>query len=121
MSDLQWADRPRDKDYRAAERYLSFGYEPAQAARLGRKLRSVSPEKHRADDVLRACGLDPLSAADPRVQRAGQRMNEGKPLPPPLVVATSRGPDLANGYHHLSLVYHYDPASPVPVLLARDF
>lgn len=118
---MEWAETPKPKDYKAADGYLRLAYEPAQAARLSRKLREAEPEEHRASDVLRACGLEPLSTDDPRVVELVKTLQAGKPLRPPLIVATSRGTELANGYHHLSIAYHSDPAGPIPIVIARDF
>jgi hypothetical protein len=71
--------------------------------------------------VLRACRLDPLSTDDPRIVELVRKLQSGLPLRPPLVVATSRGTELANGYHHLSMAYHSDAAAPIPTVVARDF
>lgn len=119
---MRWTDRPRDKDFAGAENYLQLRYPPDQAARLIRKLRSGDVEERRVDDVFRACRLDPLDGKDPRVQDVVRKhVLKGKPIPPALVVSTDRGADLANGLHHLSFVYHSDPAAPARVIVAQDF
>lgn len=119
---MDWADRPKAKNFDAAESFLSLRYEPDQAARLARKLRGGVVETRRVDDILRATDTEPLPADDPRVQDVLRKhVLKGKPMPPALVISTARGAEIANGLHHLSLAYHSDPAGPASVIVARDF
>jgi hypothetical protein len=39
----------------------------------------------------------------------------GKRLSPVLVVSTSHGGDIADGYHRVSLAYHLDPFGAIPL------
>ncbi|MHB1950175.1 MAG: hypothetical protein ACYCQK_01720 [Acidiferrobacteraceae bacterium] len=103
-----------------AGRFLALTFAPDRVQRLQKLLRHASLEPHRADDVLRAARVPPLHATDPRLAKLRGKLQNGKKLPPVLVVVTERGCVIANGDHRVSLAWHENPATPVPVAVAYD-
>lgn len=117
---LQWKDDFGPDELVAAEEYLTLLYKPKRVNRLIGALADARCVTRRADDILRAARIDPVPAKDPRVRRQVEKLNAGKQLKPVLVVCTKRGTHVANGVHRLSLAYHVEPATQVPVVIAHD-
>lgn len=117
-SDLRWLPDVVEHDYTAAEAYLSLRLDKKQAKTLVSRLRSAKVTARRANDILRACGRDPLSLDDPGVRRDLINAVSGQKLSPVLVVAGEVGPDIADGYHRVSLAYHLNPFGDVPLRIA---
>jgi len=115
LTSLKWLDDVEDKDYEAAYDYLSLRYDPPTAKDMVRSLRKAEIEHRRANDILRACGREPLSYDDPGVRRGLQKVWSGKALSPILVVSFPVGGDIADGYHRVSVTYHVDPFAMVPL------
>jgi hypothetical protein len=112
---LQWLDDVVAHDFDAALAYLSLKFDESQAATAVGHLRKAEVTRRRANDILRACGLTPLPLDDPGVRRDMLKAVSGKRLSPVLVVSTSDGGDIADGYHRVSLAYHLDPFGDVPL------
>lgn len=115
MSELAWLEDVEDKDFDAAYDYLSLRFDAATASRIVKDMRHAKLERRRANDILRACGRDPLPLDDPGVRRTLTKIMRGKPLSPILVASAHVGGDIADGYHRVSAVYHLDPFESVPL------
>jgi len=112
---LQWLDDVAAHDFDAALAYLSLKLDDKQAAAAVGRLRKAQVTHRRANDILRACSLVPLSLDDPGVRRDLFNAVSGKQLSPVLVISTDHGGDIADGYHRVSLAYHLDPFGDVPL------
>ena len=118
VSSLQWLADVADHDFAAAEAYLSLRLDEKQAKVLVSRLRSAKVTARRANDILRACGRDALPLDDPGVRRDLIKAVSGQKLSPVLMVSGEVGPDIADGYHRVSLAYHLNPFGDVPLRIA---
>jgi len=109
-----WQEKPEDKDYPAAESYLSLLAGPVGAAKLVKALRKKQPLRHyAAKDILRAANLPLLGPDDSEVATDLEKVKAGDKLSPVLLV---HGTPLwvADGYHRICASYHLDEKSEVP-------
>jgi hypothetical protein len=119
-SSLRWLADVAEHDFAAAEAYLSLRLDEKQAQTLASRLRAAKVTARRANDILRACGRDALPLDDPGVRRDLIKAVSGQKLSPVLVVSGEVGPDIADGYHRVSLAYHLDPFGEVPLRIASS-
>jgi hypothetical protein len=117
---VRWLGDVVEHDFLAAQAYLSLRLDEEQATTLVSRLRSAKVTTRRANDILRACGRDALSLEDPGVRRDLIKAVSGERLSPVLVVSGRVGPDIADGYHRVSLAYHLDPFGDVPLRIASS-
>jgi hypothetical protein len=119
-----WKKEPERGDYDAALAYLSLIYGPSRVKALVRSLRSAPLIDRSAKDLLRASGLPLLPADDPSVKEDLKKISKGKPLEPVLLVTgdMSKGVPLvvADGYHRICAVYHYDEDARVASRMAAS-
>jgi hypothetical protein len=112
-----WKTRPAAKDFEAAQHYLWLLYPAAQTKRLLHGLRSAKNVEHTAKDLLRASGLPLLPRDESHVEEDLRRLGKGKPLSPVLLVRgdMSKATPLviADGYHRICAVCHYDEDMPI--------
>ena len=108
--------RPRATTPQAA--YLSLKLDKDAVSKAVKRLRKASIGTRRANDILRAAGLDPAPLDDPGVMKDLIKVIEGVRLSPVLVLSAEDGADIADGYHRVSLVYRLDPYGEVPLKLA---
>jgi hypothetical protein len=120
VSSLPWLADVANHDFAAAEAYLSLRLDEKQAKVLVSRLRSAKVTARRANDILRACGRDALPLDDPGVRRDLIKAVSGQKLSPVLVVSGEVGPDIADGYHRVSLAYHLNPFGDVPLRIASS-
>jgi len=120
VSSLRWLVDVAEHDFAAAESYLSLRLDNKQAKTLVSRLRSAKVTTRRANDILRACGRDALPLDDPGVRRDLIKAVSGEKLSPVLVVSGEVGPDIADGYHRVSLAYHLNPFADVPLRIASS-
>ena len=116
---VHWRKDVAEHDYAAAQAYLSLRLDEQRAAAAVAGLRKAELTKRRANDILRAAGLEPASLEDPGVIKDLIRLIEGKKLSPVLVISDAGRADIADGYHRVSLVYRVDPYGEVPLRLAK--
>ena len=115
---IKWSDEVAEHDYAAAHAYLSLKLTATQARRAVARLRKAKLTSRRANDILRAAGLDAAPLDDPGVVKDMIKAIEGKALSPILMVNGADGADIADGFHRVSLVYRVDPNGAVPLKLA---
>ena len=109
-----WHQRPNPSK---AASFLSLDGD--QSPRVLAALQHAKTTYGRADDILRAAGVQPLPASDPAVQRIAHKARMGKPLWPVLLVRSRSGRSvIADGLHKLSYAWHRDPRSAVAVVEA---
>lgn len=115
---IKWAKDVAEHDYAAAQAYLSIKLPAATAEQAVSHLRKAKLTSRRANDILRAAGLAALPLDDPGVVKDLIKVIERKALSPVLVINGEDGPDIADGYHRVSLVYRLDPYGVIPLKLA---
>ena len=115
---IEWLDEVADHDYAAAEAYLSLKLDKQAVAKVLGRLRKAAVTTRRANDILRAAGLEPAPLDDPGVIKDVIKVIEGKGLSPVLVIRGEAGADIADGYHRVSMVYRLDPYGVVSLKLA---
>jgi hypothetical protein len=115
---IRWSDDVAEHDYAAARAYLSIKLGEDRAGEVVGELRKAELTKRRANDILRAAGLDPAPLEDPGVVKDLIKIVEGRGLSPVLVITGSGHADIADGFHRVSLVYRIDPYGDVPLRLA---
>jgi hypothetical protein len=114
---IRWREDVAAHDYAAAEAYLSLRFDTKRAGEVVAQLREGELGQRRANDILRAAGLDPAPLDDPGVLKDLIKIIEGKELSPVLVVSSGGRADIADGYHRVSMVYRLDPYAVVPLRL----
>ena len=117
---IRWRKDVAEHDYAAAHAYLSIGLDQQRASKIVAQLRKAKLTKRRANDILRAAGLDAAPLADPGVIKDVIKVMEGDELSPVLVVSGGDRADIADGFHRVSLVYRVDPYGEVPLRLANS-
>ena len=115
---VRWRDDVAEHDYAAAEAYLSLRFDDATVSKAVKRLRKATLTSRRANDILRAAGLDPAPLDDPGVVKDLVKVIEGDKLSPVLVVSGAERADIADGFHRVSLIYRIDPFGEVPLKLA---
>ena len=114
---LVWKRKPESEDYDGAHRYMSLLYSDVEAAKLLRALREAKTSEYPAKDLLRASDLPLLPRDEPHVDADLKRIHKGKPLPPILLIrgAMTQGVPLtvADGYHRICAICHYDANAPI--------
>jgi hypothetical protein len=118
VQSIKWLDDVADHDYDAAEAYLSLKLDVEAARKVLKRLRKAPVTRRRANDILRAAGLTAARLDDPGVMKDLVKVIQGKRLSPVLVVAGEAGPDVADGYHRVSLIYRLDPYGEIPLKVA---
>ncbi len=117
---ISWREDVAEHDYAAAESYLALRLDERRASSIVGQLRKAELTKRRANDILRAAGLDPAPLDDPGVLKDLIKIVEGKELSPVLVVSSSGRADIADGFHRVSMVYRLDPYGVVPLRMAHE-
>ena len=100
---IRWREEVADHDYASAESYLSLKLSPDVVKKAVDRLREAKLTTRRANDILRAAGLDPAPLDDPGVIKDVIKVIQGKELSPVLVVGGAGQADIADGYHRVSL------------------
>jgi hypothetical protein len=115
---IKWLKDVAEHDYAAAESYVSLKLSSGAAAKAVERLRKAKVTTRRANDILRAAGLDPAPFDDPGVVKDLLKVIQRRPLSPVLVLGGDGHSDIADGFHRVSLVYRLDPYGTVPLKLA---
>lgn len=119
---IRWLQEPEDKDYGAAESFLSLIVEPKRLGKLIDSLRKAPRGEWRAKDLLRAAELPAMKPkASLEVDEKLKKVKQGDAISPILLVGGLR-PALmiADGYHRVSAAYwvHEDVLVPGRLLWA---
>jgi hypothetical protein len=114
---IRWLEDVAEHDYAAALAYLSLRLDEQRASKLISRLRKAALTTRRANDILRAAGLDPAPLDDPGVIKDLIKVIEGQKLSPVLLIRDADRADIADGFHRVSLVYRIDPYGEVPLRL----
>jgi len=112
----RWRKEPEERDYPAAESYLSLTDSVTRSARLVSALRKVESVKFAAKDIFRASGLSMLGVSNTHVRRDQKKITSGKAISPLLLVRDRANGKvvIADGYHRLCAVYTFDEDAQIP-------
>lgn len=115
-TDIKWLPEPEDKDYPAAQSYLSLLHTETETIGLVKKLKDAKVTQFKAKDIFRASGLSLLGISNTHVTRDQQKIKEGKGLSPLLLVRDAQNGKviIADGYHRLCAVYSFDEDQMIP-------
>lgn len=115
-ANITWLAEPEEKNYPAAESYLSLVFDPKRVSELVQQLRQASMSEFKAKDIFRASGLSLLGVSNSHVEKDLKKIEDGKSLSPILLV---RDPlhgkvIIADGYHRVCAVYALDEDAFIP-------
>jgi hypothetical protein len=114
--EIKWLSDPEDKDYPAAESYLSLLHSPTEVIGLIKKLKEAKVSKFAAKDIFRASGLSLLGVSNSHVEKDQKKIKDSLPLSPLLLVRDIQNSKLiiADGYHRLCAVYTFNEDEEIP-------
>lgn len=118
--EIKWLPEPEEKDYPAAQSYLTLLYEGKEARGLVKKLRKAPVTTFMAKDIFRASGLSLLGISNTHIEMDRKKIKDGKALSPILLVRDAKNGKvvIADGYHRLCAVYalHEDECIPCKIV-----
>jgi hypothetical protein len=116
----RWLDEPEQKDYTAAESYLSLLLSSERLREALALLRAAPEGRWRAKDVLRAAQLPLLKRKQSsEVASKLKHIADGTAISPILLIHDGRGRvQIADGYHRACAAYIVDEDTQVPGRLA---
>jgi hypothetical protein len=116
----KWLGEPQEKDYAAADSYLSLLLAPDQLRETVALLRQAPSGAWRAKDILRAAGLPLLKRKQSNeVAEKLEHMAAGTPISPILLIHDGRGRlEIADGCHRVCAAYLVNEDTEVPGRLA---
>lgn len=115
-TEIKWLSEPEEKDYPAAESYLSLLYDSQQVEDIVAKLRKQTMTKFKAKDIFRASGLSLLGVSNSHVEKDRKKIHVGMHLSPVLLVRDQKNGKviIADGYHRLCAVYSFNEDEWIP-------
>lgn len=113
---IRWLDEPAEKDYTAAESFLSMLVAPSRPAAVIADLRQAPAGRWLAKDILRAAGLPPWKPKQStEVTEQLEKIKAHRSISPVLLVGGLREYlVIADGYHRVSAAFRVDEDAPVP-------
>lgn len=111
--EISWRDGVDAHDYPAAFEYLSLTYPVHIAEATVENLRRECMRTFKAKDIIRASGLPLLPKTNVHVGTDLRKVKKGASLSPILLVR-GRPLIIADGYHRICAVYHFNEDSEVP-------
>jgi len=113
---INWLAEPEEKDYPAAESYLSLLYKKKVVKDIVAKLQKAPVSHFKAKDIFRASGLSLLGVSNYHVEKDRKKIGEGKSLSPILLVRdeVTMKVIIADGYHRICAVYMYYEDALIP-------
>ena len=114
---LLWNAKPQNDDYQAALDYLSLISSEVRAKSQVGALRRARVIYRSAKDLLRASGLPLLPPEEASVRTDLKKIAKHKALSPVLLIrgdlSTGAPLTVADGYHRICAVCHFDEFAPV--------
>lgn len=113
---IEWKDDVKPEHYTAAVSYLSLIYDVLKSKEIVSKLRSAEMSQFKSKDIFRASGLSLLGISNQHIKRNQRKIKEGEDLAPILLVRDTENGKviIADGYHRMCAVYHYDEDAIMP-------
>ena len=119
-----WKKSPEQADYVAATDFLSLLFRKSRVKSLVHALRRAPITERSAKDLLRASGLPLLPPDEASIKEDLKKIAKGKPMSPVLLVCGDMAKGLplvvADGYHRICAVCHYDEFSPVATKMVEN-
>ncbi|GFE60652.1 hypothetical protein [Geobacter sp. AOG2] len=114
--EIKWLPIPEEKNYPAAESYLSLIYDEKTTEAVVSKLKTAPVSTFKAKDIFRASGLSLLGISNSQVEKDRGKIEDGKPLSPILLVRESSNGKVivADGYHRMCAVYSLSEDELIP-------
>lgn len=111
-----WFQEPEEKDYPAAQSYLSLIFNEDKAIELVTQLRQASIITFKAKDLFRASSLSLLGISNSHVEIDIEKIKKNKKISPLLLVRDTRNGKviIADGYHRLCAVYTFNEDEIIP-------
>lgn len=118
--EIKWDNSPEEHDYPAAKSYLSLFMEDEEVDRIISELKSSEIVEFKSKDIFRASKLSLLGISNSHVDKNIDKIRDGKRLSPLLLVrdVKNRMVIIADGYHRMCGVYHYDEDAWIPCKIA---
>ncbi len=118
---VKWLDEPEDKDYAAAQSYLSLLVAPGDLEPLIERLRNAPTARWRAKDILRAAHLPLLGAKQSEEVAEKLAKIRAKEALSPILLVVLRADvvlQIADGYHRTcaAFIAHEDALVPGRIL-----
>jgi hypothetical protein len=118
-----WKKKPEAKDYDSARSFLALVFTRGRARKLLRAMRNAETVEHVAKDLLRASNLPLLPRTEVHVGEDLKKLHQGEALAPVLLVqgdlSRQRALVVADGYHRICAICHYDEDAPVRCRLVK--
>lgn len=113
---VRWLDEPAEKDYLAAQSFLSMVVAPASLPGVIAGLHAAPSGRWAAKDILRAAGLPPLKPKESaEVAEMLKKIKKGIPISPILLMGGIRDYlVIGDGYHRASAAYRVNEDALVP-------
>lgn len=113
---IRWLDEPEEHNFPAALSYLGLLLDDDRAGALVERLRAAPMAQFKSKDILRASRLNLLGASNRHIEKNLEKIDEGKPLSPLLLVRDTeqRAVIVADGYHRLCAIYRLDEDAWIP-------
>ena len=111
-----WMEKPAEHNYPSAISYLSLIFTPNKSKIIVRDLKRAKMASFKARDIFRASGLALLGISQHQIERNHEKIDKGDALSPILLVRDTehRKVIIADGYHRLCAVYHYNDNTVIP-------
>jgi disulfide oxidoreductase YuzD len=115
-TEIKWLTDPEEKDYPAAESYLSLLYDSQNVEGIVAKLRKQTIAKFKVKDIFRASGLSLLGVSNYHVEKDRKKIKDGKYISPILLVRDQKNGKvvIADGYHRMCAVYSFNEDELIP-------
>jgi len=116
LKKIKWLFDPDERDYPAAESYLSLLYRKDRVGKMMAKLRKARVVQFEAKDIFRASRLSLLGVSNSHVEKDRQKIRKRQSLSPLLLVRDERNGTvvIADGYHRLCATYEFDENAIIP-------
>lgn len=113
---IKWLKEPEEHDYPAALSYLMLCFDEEASSKIIKQLQQATITHFKAKDIFRASSLSLLGISNIHVKRDKDKIKNGVPLSPLLLVrnASLVKVIVADGYHRLCAVYSFDEDALIP-------
>ncbi|RTY78008.1 hypothetical protein EKL97_14570 [Flavobacterium sp. LS1P28] len=113
---IKWFQEPEEKDYPAAQSYLSLIFDEDKAIELVTQLKQASIIMYKAKDLFRASSLSLLGISNSHIEIDIEKIKKNKKISPLLLVrdAFNYKVIIADGYHRLCAVYTFNEDEIIP-------
>jgi hypothetical protein len=120
IKSIRWRNKPEKHNYPAALSLLSLIMEPEIAEKIVKDLERGEIAHFKAKDIFRMSRESLLGISNSHVLKDQMKIDRGEKLSPILLVRDLKHARvvIADGYHRLCAVYHYDEDALIPCKLA---